>query len=240
MKLSRKKLRSLIIEVISEGYYIGSEDPSKTTRAIDAHQSGIDMLDKRIASHPKLSTIANASTDDDGLEQARWIAHAKYEDELPDAERAALDIGADKVEKLTIDYRNNYFDDSVDEFIKKLSVFFTKHHDPESMDIYKQEDDVSLDILQKLNLEEMHGTERPVIIITTFDSAASDGSSLGPENFYILLYPGDSKSIHKLDLVTIQNFYHGYETYYKIEEYGGNIDAMVEDLGVGIYRDSGI
>ena len=92
MKLTRNKIRSLILEVISEGYYIGSDDPSKTVRAMDAYQSGVEMLDDRIANSPQLSSIILGDDDDAGIEQSRLLAQAQYEDEFPDAERAALDV----------------------------------------------------------------------------------------------------------------------------------------------------
>ena len=233
------------MEVISEGYYIGSDDPSKTVRATDAYQSGIEMLDDRIANNPALSTLAGDYQDDDyeGLEQARALAQAKYEDEFPDAERSALDIGYDKIKKTTDEYGIEGFDKKADEFIDSFDKFFDQSSVLEDYEVYgRTYGIIPEDLIVKLGLEDIHRGLLPVVIVATFESVASDGSSLGSEDVYISLYPGDGqpKSTFEFAGATVQNFYHSYEAYFDIEEYSGDINKMIEDIGKAIYRDIGI
>ena len=233
------------MEVISEGYYIGSDDPSKTVRAMDAYQSGIEMLDDRIAKNPALSTLAGDYQDDDyeGLEQARALAQAKYEDELPDAERSALDIGYDKIKKTTDEYGIEGFDKKADEFINSFDKFFDQHSGLEDYEVYGRAYGIIPEhLIVKLGLEDIHRGLHPVIIVATFESVAADGSSRGPESVFISLYSGDGqpRSTFEFDGANVQNFYHSYEAYFDIEEYSGSIDKMVEDIGKAIYMDIGI
>ena len=235
------------MEVISEGYYIGSDDPSKTTRALDAYQSGIKKVDDRIANHPTLRSIAAFDDDDDdeGLNQARDLAHTKYEDDLTDAENTALDIGYDKIAKTTEEYGYEGFDTIADEFIDALSEFFESNLDPDNMEIYRRTNTIPDYLIVKLGLEDTPPRHLPVIIIATFESFASDGRPMGPEDVYITVYPGDgrrgSKTAAELDGVNVQNFYHSYETYFEAKNYAGDvITPMVEDIGRAIYMDIGI
>lgn len=234
------------MEVISEGYYIGSDDPSKTTRALDAYQSGIKKVDDRIANHPVLRGLANVDVDDDaGLNQARDLAHTKYEDDLTDAENTALDIGYDKIAKTTEEYGYEGFDTIADEFIDELSEFFEGNLDLYNMEIYRRTNTIPEYLIVKLGLEDTPPKHLPVIIIATFESFSSDGRPMGPEDVYITVYPGDgrrgSKTAAELDGVNVQNFYHSYETYFEAKNYAGDvITPMVEDIGRAIYMDIGI
>lgn len=233
------------MEVISEGYYIGSDDPSKTTRALDSYQSGIKKVDDRIANHPVLRGLANDDVDDvAGLNQARDLAHTKYEDDLTDAENTALDIGYDKIAKTTEEYDYEGFDTIADEFIDALSEFFDGNHDPEyGMEIYRRTNTIPEDLIVKLGLEDTSPRHLPVIIIATFESVSSSGRSMGPEDVYISVYPGGeySGSSFELDGVNVQNFYHSYESYFQAKDYSGDvITQMVKDIGRAIYMDIGI
>jgi hypothetical protein len=239
MKLTRRKIRSLILEVISEGYYIGSDDPSKTVRADDAYASGTDMLDKRIASHPALKRVA--SDGDEGINQARDLAQSIYGDEFPDAENTALDIGPDKIKRMVDTYGPKSFDKVAAEFTETLEEMLDDHNTAESIVIYGQKDPVSDDMIAKLGLEEVPGVLRPIIIIVTFDSKHYiDGSSLGPEDFYILLHPDEisGKSIVFAG-VSVQNFYYAYEVYYELKEFT-SMSRLVEDVLTDIYQESGL
>lgn len=241
MKLTRRKIRSLILEVISEGYYIGSDDPSKTARALDAYQSGIRKIDDRIANQPALRALAYS--DDDGLNQARDLGQSIFGDELSTAEDAALDIGYDKIAKTTEEYGFEGFDAIADEFIDTLSEFFDSNHAPDYMKIYRRTNTIPEDLIVKLGLEDTSVRQLPVIIIATFESFASDGRSMGPEDVYISVYPGGeySGSSFELDGVNVQNFYHSYESYFQAKDYSGDvITQMVKDIGEAIYMDIGI
>jgi len=169
-------------------------------------------------------------------EQGKYKQVAKYEDEFPDAERSALDIGYDKIKKTTDEYGIEGFDKKADEFIDQSSVL-------EDYEVYgRTYGIIPEDLIVKLGLEDIHRGLLPVVIVATFESVASDGSSLGSEDVYISLYPGDGqpKSTFEFAGATVQNFYHSYEAYFDIEEYSGDINKMIEDIGKAIYRDIGI
>lgn len=137
---------------------------------------------------------------------------------------------------------NEFLHYDAEEFIDALSKFFDDNHNPDNMEIYRGTNTIPEYLIIKLGLEDTLPRHLPVVIVATFESVASDGRSMGPEDVYISVYPVDGENLlFDLDGVNVQNFYHSYESYFEAKDYSGDvITQMVEDIGRAIYMDIGI